>query len=208
MLEFGKKLLAKFQRAIKFITLTGIKQTMILPISNLSVPLNTNGYTRVANLCLENGISHAKGAENTRKLMYLIGIFQKRVMLLKDYVKHVIFKSRLQFVRFSLQKVGNVKTIHEKTKVYNMTIDKCPAFDTVIGISHNTAKPIALMEVMIRQSSNVGDVVLDPFAGGGSTLIAAKRLERQYIGFEINKQYYDMANRRLIQEPQQTTMFN
>lgn len=73
---------------------------------------------------------------------------------------------------------------------------------------HPTAKPIALMETLIRQSSNVGDIVLDPFAGGGSTLIAAKRLERHYIGFEIDKQYYDIAYSRLYKEPQQTTMFN
>ena len=64
------------------------------------------------------------------------------------------------------------------------------------------------METLIRQSSNVGDIVLDPFAGGGSTLIAAKRLNRRYIGFEIDKQYYDIAYNRLYKEPQQITMFN
>ena len=45
------------------------------------------------------------------------------------------------------------------------------------------------------------------FAGGGSTLIAAKRLNRRYIGFEIDKQYYDMAVKRLETEPQQMSMF-
>lgn len=95
--------------------------------------------------------------------------------------------------------------------VNDMGVSNCLSCPNIIGKGkdeHPTAKPIALMEVLIKQSSNVGDVVLDPFAGGGSTLIAAKRLERQYIGFEIDKQYYDMANRRLTQEPQQMSMFN
>lgn len=95
--------------------------------------------------------------------------------------------------------------------VNDMGVSNCLSCPNIIGKGkdqHPTAKPIALMEVLIKQSSNVGDVVLDPFAGGGSTLIAAKRLERQYIGFEIDKQYYDMANRRLTQEPQQMDMFN
>ena len=74
--------------------------------------------------------------------------------------------------------------------------------------SHPTEKPVSLMAEMIRNSTNEGDIVLDPFAGAGSTLIAAKRLNRRYIGFEIDKQYYDIAYNRLYKEPLQTTMFN
>lgn len=93
--------------------------------------------------------------------------------------------------------------------INDMGTTNCLSVPNIIGKKlHPTEKPIALMEVLIRNSSNVGDVVLDPFAGGGSTLIAAKRLERQYIGFEIDEQYYDIANKRLTQEPQQTMMFN
>lgn len=78
----------------------------------------------------------------------------------------------------------------------------------IIGNKHHpTEKPIALMEQLIRNSTNEGDIVLDPFAGGGSTLIAAKRLNRRYIGFEIDKQYYDIAYNRLYHEPQQMSMF-
>ena len=63
------------------------------------------------------------------------------------------------------------------------------------------------MEVLIKNSTNEGDVVLDPFAGGGSTLIAANMLNRRYIGFEINKQYYDIAYNRLYKEPKEQTLF-
>ena len=72
---------------------------------------------------------------------------------------------------------------------------------------HPTEKPVSLMEVMIKNSTNEGDVVLDPFAGGGSTLIAANRLNRRYIGFEMDKQYYDIAYNRLYKEPKEQTLF-
>ena len=71
---------------------------------------------------------------------------------------------------------------------------------------HPTEKPVALMEQMIRNSSDEGDIVLDPFAGSGSTLVAAKNLHRNYIGYEIDKQYYDVANAAL-QAPKQATLF-
>ena len=72
---------------------------------------------------------------------------------------------------------------------------------------HPTAKPISLMQIMIEQSCNKGDVVLDPFAGGGSTLIAAKRADRQFIGFEIDTKYAELANKRLYHEPMQAQLF-
>ena len=63
---------------------------------------------------------------------------------------------------------------------------------------HPTEKPIELLKVMIRNSTNVGDIVLDPFAGSGSTLVAAKQLERQYIGYEIDEKYYKLALHNLL----------
>lgn len=84
---------------------------------------------------------------------------------------------------------------------------KCP---NIIGKGedyHPTAKPVSLMEVLIRNSSNKGDIVLDPFCGGGSTLVAARNLARHYIGFEIDEQYYNMTFRNLSL-PQQKSLFD
>lgn len=72
---------------------------------------------------------------------------------------------------------------------------------------HPTEKPISLMEVLIKNSTNEGDVVLDPFAGGGSTLIAAKRAGRKFIGMEVDKKYYEIARKRLYEEPQQQLLW-
>ena len=62
---------------------------------------------------------------------------------------------------------------------------------------HDTEKPIELMKILIENSSNQNDIVLDPFMGIGSTIIASKYLNRQYIGIEIDKNYYDIANNRI-----------
>ncbi len=62
---------------------------------------------------------------------------------------------------------------------------------------HPTQKPECLLERIIKCSSKVGDVVLDPFSGSGTTCVAAKRLGRKYIGIELNPKYCEIANLRL-----------
>ena len=63
--------------------------------------------------------------------------------------------------------------------------------------NHPTQKPEALLERIIRASSNAGDTVLDPFSGSFSTCAVAQRLNRQSIGIEINEEYVKMGIRRL-----------
>ena len=57
--------------------------------------------------------------------------------------------------------------------------------------------PIDLPKLCVNLLSYKNDIVLDPFAGGGTTLVAAKQLERRYIGFEISNNYCNIANKRL-----------
>lgn len=62
---------------------------------------------------------------------------------------------------------------------------------------HPTQKPEALMERIIRASSNAGDLVVDPFVGSGTTCRVAQLLRRQWIGIDINPDYIKMSRRRL-----------
>lgn len=62
---------------------------------------------------------------------------------------------------------------------------------------HPTQKPIKLMQALIALTTQEEQIVLDPFCGSGSTLIAAKLLGRQYIGFETDKDYSVIAEERL-----------
>lgn len=62
--------------------------------------------------------------------------------------------------------------------------------------NHPTQKPEALLERIIKASSNVGDVVLDPFSGSFTTTATAIRLKRVAIGIELNEEYYEIGLRR------------
>jgi len=62
---------------------------------------------------------------------------------------------------------------------------------------HPTQKPEALLERIILAGSNEGDLILDPFMGSGTTAVVAKRLNRNFIGFETNKSFVDICYRRL-----------
>ena len=62
---------------------------------------------------------------------------------------------------------------------------------------HPTQKPEKLLAKIILASSNKGDFVFDPFAGSGTTLVTAKKLERNYAGIEIDKYYCYLTAKRL-----------
>ena len=63
--------------------------------------------------------------------------------------------------------------------------------------AHPTQKPEKLLAKIILASSSAGDLVLDPFSGSGTTCVAAKKLDRRYMGIEIEKQYCVWAEQRL-----------
>ncbi len=73
---------------------------------------------------------------------------------------------------------------------------------------HPTQKPIALIKRLLRASSNKGDLVFDPFSGCGSTQLSAIDLGRHFLGFEINKEYYDIARKRINELQNTPTIFD
>lgn len=87
---------------------------------------------------------------------------------------------------------GKAKTIN------NVGSKMIHEFDNIIGIkTHPTEKPVELMNFYITNSSGLNDIVFDPFMGTGSTGIAAIKSNRKFIGIEIDKEYYDVANKRI-----------
>ena len=65
---------------------------------------------------------------------------------------------------------------------------------------HPTQKPVKLFRNIIKDNTVDGDLVLDPFMGSGTTAVACKQLNRNFIGFELSQEYVDIANKRLAQE--------
>jgi site-specific DNA-methyltransferase (adenine-specific) len=62
---------------------------------------------------------------------------------------------------------------------------------------HPTQKPIKLMEILVNLVSQENDVILDPFMGSGSTGVACKNLNRDFIGIELDEEYFNIAKKRI-----------
>ena len=68
------------------------------------------------------------------------------------------------------------------------------------GYDHPTVKPMAVVSKMVRLGSQPGETILDPFAGTGTTLLAAKLCGRRAIGVEINEKHCETAANRCAQQ--------
>ena len=71
---------------------------------------------------------------------------------------------------------------------------------------HPSEKPVPLFQKFIENSTNEGDIVLEPFIGSGTLARACHRTNRHFIGFELSKEYFDMACERIKIEKQQLTL--
>jgi site-specific DNA-methyltransferase (adenine-specific) len=72
---------------------------------------------------------------------------------------------------------------------------------------HPTVKPIALMEYLVKLVTKEGAIVLDPFMGSGTTGIACKNLNRNFIGIELDPEYFKIAEKRIQEAMAQQRIF-
>jgi site-specific DNA-methyltransferase (adenine-specific) len=106
------------------------------------------------------------------------------------------------------QKVGidsdrvpaNIITTEEYNDSYdkNFMVSKPSKDEKGENNTHITVKPIALMEHLVKLFSKKGALVVDPFLGSGTTAIACKNTGRKCIGIELNTEYYNICNSRLL----------
>lgn len=89
--------------------------------------------------------------------------------------------------------MGGSKTVHD--------------FDNTVNRLHPTQKPVELMSFYTNNSTNIGDVLLDPFMGSGTTGVAAIKMGRKFIGIEREPKYFDIACKRIEQASKQVDMF-
>lgn len=97
--------------------------------------------------------------------------------------------------------VGGYLTISNGERYPLSVID----FTWEMGL-HPTQKPVALYDYLIRTYTQPGDLVIDPFAGSGTTAVAARNLNRRYIAGDTSAEYCQIAERRLAQ-PYTVNMF-
>jgi len=72
---------------------------------------------------------------------------------------------------------------------------------------HPTQKPIALMQWIVEKYTKQGDTVIDPFMGSGTTGVSCVQTGRNFIGIELDKGYFDIAEKRIAQAQMQVPMF-
>ena len=89
---------------------------------------------------------------------------------------------------------GNFRLTHPSNLWTDLTV---PFWSMAENTGHPTQKPEKLLAKLILASSKPGAVVFDPFLGSGTTSVVAKKLGRQYLGIEIDKQYACLAEKRL-----------
>lgn len=77
--------------------------------------------------------------------------------------------------------------------INNMGCNNIITLPIVKNKKHPTQKPVPLMRLLVENSTNAGELVLDPFMGCGSTAIACQESNRNFIGFEIDAEYYQIA---------------
>lgn len=87
----------------------------------------------------------------------------------------------------------NVETVQKYSNYPILTLK----YNVPTKVIHPTQKPVDLLEYLIKTYTNADDLILDNCIGSGTTAVAAINENRNYIGFEMNKEYFDIANNRV-----------
>jgi len=103
------------------------------------------------------------------------------------------------------QKAGNIYSDHNGSLSHTYTQQFCNYPNDILQFKrpnnlrqkHPTEKPVPLLEYLIRTYTNKGETVLDATMGSGSTGVAAVNTGRKFIGFEIEKKFYEIAEQRI-----------
>jgi site-specific DNA-methyltransferase (adenine-specific) len=121
------------------------------------------------------------------------------IKLDKSY-KHVLPRTKTDSLNKGIKTCDNGNDIYkEYTHKYPTNILEFSRDSTKRNnkFKHPTQKPVALIEYLIKTYTNEGDTVLDNCMGSGTTGVACKNLNRNFIGIELDQTYYDIAKRRI-----------
>lgn len=167
--------------------------------------------TNFFNFCTRYLKSEPKES-NKAPAMIVFCAFEQMQMVIEEAKKHGLVKSYpLVFIKnYSSQVLkANMKIVGATEYAVVLYRNKLPKFngkgkmifnwfnwerDTKSPKLHPTQKPIRILERLIEIFTDEGDVIIDPCAGSGSSLIASRNLKRKSYGFEIEKDFYNKAN--------------
>ena len=141
--------------------------------------------------------SHCYIMSNDRNINELLNVCEKVGFKLLNILvwgksKHSpnrYYMKNCEFIVF-LRK-GKAKNIND------MGTKQLLLIDNVANKKHPSEKPIKLMEILIKNSSDEKDIVLDPFLGSGTTGVACVNTNRNFIGIELDEKYFNIAKERI-----------
>jgi DNA modification methylase len=105
--------------------------------------------------------------------------------------------------RMYSENYDNTKRFPRKIIEISCKLAECNSLNRV----HPTQKPVLLLEYLIKTYTNEGETVLDNTCGSGSTGVAAKQLNRSFIGIEMDDKYFDIASKRINEANPTVSLF-
>lgn len=139
-------------------------------------------------------LSYIRHYLKDKNLQYASTITWHKTNPAPRYVRKAMFISSTEFICFAY-KGKPTFNFQDFREMHNFI--ETGLVQGIQRTKHKTQKPLDLIKRYIKVSSNKEDLILDPFLGSGTTLIACKELSRKGIGIEINKEYCNMAIQRL-----------
>jgi site-specific DNA-methyltransferase (adenine-specific) len=131
--------------------------------------------------------------EEYYKILQTTGYWQKPYEKLRNEFIHKRYKFNKPEIKIKGTNLDELKNnLRNITTVWNF---ERPKDNYKLG--HVTPKPVEMIEHIIKVSSNENDIVLDCFMGSGTTAIACINTNRKYIGFELNEDYFKVAEKRI-----------
>lgn len=121
--------------------------------------------------------------------------FKNLIWLKDNKIANQYYMTQFEYILF-LRK-GKAKRIHNCGTSEVLQFPNKKLKDNQKHVIHPTEKPIELLKVLIENSSDEKDIVLDPFVGIGSTVLACKQLNRRFVGTEIDSKYFEVTKERL-----------
>lgn len=162
------------------------------PFTTMLIQSNIKNFKYVWYWIKNNKGNYLNARRQPMRQVEEICVFNRHAYFPQGLVEHGVKRDRGTSAKVTLENYSN-QWIQEKkgypSNVLNYDLDRT-------GL-HPTAKPAALFEYLIKTYSNEGDLVLDNCAGSGTTGIAARNLNRQFILIEKEQEYIDIINKRL-----------
>lgn len=164
-------------------------------------------YVRVCKIpnmyifCNETQVPYYTIWAEKHNLMFSILVWEKPLSIINRnrFSQNIEFIIRIYDYGTALNRLCNVNDVYNRVQKVNQVTHSEKA--------HPTQKPLSIVEGFILLSSNEGDVVLDSFCGSGTTAVACVKNNRNYICFEKEEKFYDIALQRVQNEQSQLCLF-